>query len=147
MRKIRTITISLFITLNFGLIFAQNQNESFDPSVLKNYEPDWPILLNPILGNTQITFQNDTTKHERVEVEGYRLQVFATKSRQTADSLKTVLEKKLEEQVYVKFEVPNYKVRVGNCEKRADAEALKSKLTRMGYPFAWIVRTRIEMGH
>lgn len=145
MTKTRSITVFLTIFMRFCFLTAQNQNESFDPSVLKNYDPDWPILLSPTLGDYQITFQDDTTTQKKIEVEGYRLQVFATKSKQTADSLKTVLEGKLDEPVFVKFEVPNYKVRVGNCKDRSDAEALQTKLAKSGYPFAWIVRTRIEL--
>ncbi len=144
MSNTRSILIILIILLFSGIITAQDQNEYFNPTELKDYEPKWPILINPLLGNSQIIFPSDSLNEKNAEIEGFRLQVFATKSRSTADSLKTVIEGKIEEKVYVKFEVPNYKVRVGNCKSREEAEILKAKLTRYGYRFAWIVRTRIE---
>ncbi len=130
--------------LCISLLTAQDQDESFDPSILKNKEPDWPILINPAFGLNPVLQQSDTTEKEITELEGYRLQVFATKSWEAADSLKTVLEKKLKEDIYITFEVPNYKVRVGNCSDRNEAEILKTTLKSFGYRYAWIVRTRIK---
>lgn len=139
-----TLMVFAVLLISAGWLFAQEQDESFDPSILKDKEPDWPILINPAFGLNPVLQQSDTTEKEITEVEGYRLQVFATTSWEAADSLKTVLQKKLKEDIYVTFEVPNYKVRVGNCSDRNEAEILKTTLKSFGYRYAWIVRARIK---
>jgi hypothetical protein len=46
--------------------------------------------------------------------------------------------------VYVDFEAPNYKVRIGDFINRDSAESLQKDLVQMGYYSAWILRTRIN---
>jgi hypothetical protein len=50
----------------------------------------------------------------------------------------------LSDSVYVDFEAPNYKVRVGDFIDRNSAESLQQDLVQMGYNSAWILRTRIN---
>ena len=49
------------------------------------------------------------------------------------------------EKIYIIFEAPNYKVRIGNYIDREDAEEVRSFLTNKGFPSAWIVRTKIDV--
>ncbi|RTZ96649.1 MAG: hypothetical protein DSY36_00660 [Candidatus Neomarinimicrobiota bacterium] len=46
--------------------------------------------------------------------------------------------------VYVDFETPNYKVRIGDFIERESAESLQQDLVQMGYNSAWILRSRIN---
>jgi hypothetical protein len=46
--------------------------------------------------------------------------------------------------VYVDFEAPNYKVRIGDFIDRDSAESLQQELVQMGYNSAWILRSRIN---
>ena len=50
----------------------------------------------------------------------------------------------ISDSVYVDFEAPNYKVRVGDFIDRDIAETLQQELVQMGYNSAWILRTRIN---
>ena len=49
------------------------------------------------------------------------------------------------EKIYIIFEAPNYKVRIGNYIDREDAEEVRNFLTNKGFPSAWIVRTKIDV--
>ena len=75
--------------------------------------------------------------------EGYRVQILATRYFEYADSLAISISSKINDSVYVEFETPNYKVRVGDFINRDSAELLQKELLKMGYKTAWILRTRI----
>jgi hypothetical protein len=71
------------------------------------------------------------------------VQILATRYFEYADSLATSISSKINDSVYVEFETPNYKVRVGDFINRDSAELLQKELLKMGYKTAWILRTRI----
>lgn len=77
--------------------------------------------------------------------DGYRIQVLATGVQEKAVSLQSDLENFYPGEVYIMFEDPNYKVRIGNCEDRDTAEMLLLKVQELGYPTAWIVSTSIDV--
>jgi hypothetical protein len=77
-------------------------------------------------------------------VEGFRVQVLATSTRENAEQLRRTLVTLYTEDIYIIFEAPNYKVRMGNFIDRRNAETLRQILVKSGYPSAWIIRTRIE---
>lgn len=77
--------------------------------------------------------------------DGYRIQVLATGVQDKAVSLQSELDNFFPGEVYVAFEDPNYKVRIGNSEDRDAAEMLLLKVQELGYPAAWIVSTTIEI--
>jgi hypothetical protein len=54
------------------------------------------------------------------------------------------MKKTVSDSVYVDFEAPNYKVRIGDFIDRKSAESLQKGLVQMGYNSAWILRTRIN---
>ncbi len=78
-------------------------------------------------------------------VDGFRVQVFATAEKEKADNLKSELDDSFPGEVYVFFEEPNYKVRIGNCTDRDAAENLLLKIQELGFPTAWIVSTSIKI--
>ena len=77
-------------------------------------------------------------------IEGYRVQVLVTRNSHSADSIRAVLSDKIDEDVYITYEVPYYKIRVGNCVDRKQAEELQLRLVDLGYASAWIIRTRVK---
>ena len=77
------------------------------------------------------------------EMDGFRVQVFATRFSRSADSVKAVLEEKGNEDVYIAFDAPVYKVRVGNFISRNEAEKMRISLVELGYDTAWIVRSKV----
>ena len=55
------------------------------------------------------------------------------------------LMKSVDKKIYIIFELPNYKLRVGNFLNRKEAESFQKKIVRLGYRTAWVVPTMIEM--
>jgi len=70
----------------------------------------------------------------------YRVQVVATTSHDGADlTADKVLGLVPTEPVYVEFIDGYWKVRVGDCATKLDADLLKDKLKSLGYDDAWVV--------
>lgn len=77
------------------------------------------------------------------KVFGFRIQIFASSTeanaKRVADDARTVFAQR----VYSDYVPPYYKVRVGDCLTRGDADALKSKAMKSGYRDAFVVETMI----
>ena len=78
-------------------------------------------------------------------VKGYRIQVMISENLEDLIEVKNNLEKIIKEKIYIQFELPNYKLRVGNFSNRKKAELYLSKIIRLGYKSAWIIPTLIEL--
>ena len=115
-----------------------------DHKIVKDIQPIWPVIINNVL--------DDSTSFESVisldsvqsVMEGYRVQVLATRYFERAHSFAIVMKNTVSDSVYVDFETPNYKVRVGDFIERESAESLQQNLVQMGYNSAWILRSRIN---
>jgi hypothetical protein len=104
-----------------------------DAVVVENVEP--PPVDMPV----------QTQETGRKTMDGYRVQVMASANKEAAESVKTVVSSELGVPAYVDFVDGVYKVRVGDCPTRADAEALRDICRRSGYADAWIVSGKIFM--
>ena len=62
-------------------------------------------------------------------------------------NVKQKLELIIKENIYIKFELPNYKLRVGNFDSRKKAETYRNKVIQLGYRSAWVVPTLIELDY
>jgi len=133
----------LLILLQVSVLFSQN-NASFNPDLLVDPEPRWPEILNPLSDNEVKTSASRSLDSNITEIEGFRVQIFATQDRNKADQLQEELALKFDEKIYVIFEAPNYKLRIGNFLDRDDAEILRMRLVSSDFPSSWIVRTRIQ---
>ena len=80
----------------------------------------------------------------RSSSEGFRLQIFETVSKHSADTTLAYFQKTLEDTVYLIFEAPLYKLHFGNFLTKKEAEIQKIKLNRLGFKDIWIVRSRIH---
>ena len=88
----------------------------------------------------------DTTRREGTqEVPGWRVQIFATTDYERASLVKEEAESLFGLPVYLKFEAPYYKVRVGDCRTRTEAEALRREAIRLGYTSAFPVRASVKV--
>ena len=76
-------------------------------------------------------------------VDGFRIQVYATTNYLEAERKKEDLSSSVDDKVYVIYEAPYYKIRVGNFVKEEDAKKLKKVLTEMGHDVS-IVKTKIR---
>ena len=140
----KIITVLLYISLLSCIAFSQEQDESIDPNTLIDYKPNWPIVVNPFLDMENLKNNEDVRDTSEIIIEGYRVQALVTRNTHSADSIRAVLSDKIDEDIYITYEVPYYKIRVGNCVDRKQAEELKLKLVELGYASAWIIRTRVK---
>ena len=140
----KIITVLLYISLLSCIAFSQEQDESIDPNTLIDYKPNWPIVVNPFLDMENLKNNEDVRDTSEIIIEGYRVQALVTRNTHSADSIRAVLSDKIDEDVYITYEVPYYKIRVGNCVDRKQAEELQLKLVKLGYASAWIIRTRVK---
>jgi hypothetical protein len=134
--------IYFFLVFIFSFILAQNSNEVTQKK-LKDIYPSWPVIVNNALDDStsfDVVLTKDSTQ---LISEGYRVQILATRYFEYADSFATSISNKITDSVYVEFETPNYKVRVGDFINRDSAELLQQELLNMGYKSAWILRSRI----
>ena len=130
-----------FLSL-FSILFSQN-NTSFNPNILIDPEPQWPQIINPLFDNGSMVNIDKSLDSNIAEIEGFRVQVFATQDRNKADELQEQLMLKFNEKNYIIFEAPNYKLRIGDFLDRDEAEKLRMELVVNNFPSSWIVRTRI----
>ena len=126
-----------------SIIFSQN-NTSFNPDILIDPEPRWPEIMNPLSNNNYIKSIDKSLDSNITEIEGFRVQVFATQDRGKADILQKELALKFKENIYIIFEAPNYKLRIGDFLDRDKAEVLRRELSASNYPSSWILRTKIQ---
>jgi len=134
--------IYLFLLIIVSFILSQNHND-LNQKKLKDVTPNWPVIVNNSLDDSSsfdIVLIKDSTQ---LISEGFRVQILATRYFEYADSLAISISKRITDSVYVEFEVPNYKVRVGDFINRDSAESLQQELLNMGYKSAWILRSRI----
>ena len=133
-----------FILIIFwvSILFSQQKKIKFDANKLNDPKPNWPKISSPF--SSDVLNYNQTIDQDSIIIEGYRVQVLATRERFKAEKLQSDLEELFEYKIYVIFEAPNYKVRIGDFIDRQKAEKFRKKLSGNGYSSAWIIRTKID---
>lgn len=89
-------------------------------------------------------------KKELVEIDGYRVQIYSSNKQQTAKAealdLETRLKEKIGQPVYVQYQSPFWKVRLGNFRSYDEAKEYKKQFVQQ-YPDlmrdTYIVRDKI----
>ena len=133
----------VFLILLYVPLLSQ-EIQIIDHKIVKDIQPNWPVIINNVLDDStsfELLLSRDSVQ---TVSEGYRVQVLATRYFERADSLAVIMKNTVRDSVYVDFEAPNYKVRVGDFIDRNSAESLQQDLVQMGYNSAWILRSRIN---
>ena len=89
-------------------------------------------------------------RHEMVEIDGFRVQVYSSNQQQTAKTealeLETRLKDKVDQTIYVQYLPPFWKVRVGDFRTYEEAKDYKKQFTQL-FPSmvgnTYIVRDKI----
>jgi cell division protein FtsN len=77
-------------------------------------------------------------------VMGFRVQVYQSTSVEQANQVKNDVSLLLQDtEVYMDYDSPNYKVRVGDFQTRAAANEMMNLLMEKGYKEAWVVPDRV----
>tara|TARA_Y100000768_G_scaffold290886_1_gene224978 strand:+ start:275 stop:706 length:432 start_codon:yes stop_codon:yes gene_type:complete len=128
-------------------IYAQ-ENDSlfwFDMKTLKNNPPEFPLVINKVLTGNHL-YIIDSIKQLDLKVnEGYRIQIFESTVSSIARAEAKRFQNILGDSVYIDFEAPLYKLRIGNFIERKKAEKTIEAIERLGARDTWIVRTKIDL--
>ena len=130
--------------LLFGLVYSQNNVDFISPSDFNDKKPDIPNVILPNLND-----HNDSEYSNSINIDGlikgYRVQLMISENQEDLIEAKNNLEKIIKEKIYIQFELPNYKLRVGNFSSRKKAELYRNKIVRLGYRSAWVIPTLIDL--
>jgi hypothetical protein len=77
--------------------------------------------------------------------QSFRVQLFSSKVYGTSKHTIRVAEEIFDRPVYLDYEVPYYKIRVGNFPNREEAEKYLLKVRTAGYNDAWVVAVNINV--
>ncbi|HIM74227.1 MAG TPA: SPOR domain-containing protein [Candidatus Marinimicrobia bacterium] len=131
------------LIISFVLGQETDLKKIFDPNKHRDVQPKWPVIINNVLPGVNAIDSILSADTVHWVTDGFRVQVLASNSITKADSLSIILNSTLEDSVYVVYETPNYKVRIGDYVVREDADKMRQNLHKMGYRSAWVIRTRI----
>jgi cell division septation protein DedD len=77
--------------------------------------------------------------------QAYRIQVFTSKLYGEARQAVRIAEEIFDRPVYIDYEVPNFKVRVGSFANREDAEDYLPRVRAAGYSTGWVVMVNVAV--
>lgn len=124
-------------------------DESFDPLKLDDEKIEFKEeaegatnqqLVFPVENNQQIL------EDENKLIDGFRVQLYATKDIESATIAKKETEFVFVDDslnIYIEFDSPYYKLRIGDFKDRDKAEVFREIAREKGYPSSWIVKTKV----
>jgi hypothetical protein len=128
---------------------TEQLDESFDPLKLNDdnikfqegSQSSSDQEMSPPIDNTQ-----ETSDEQKKLVDGFRVQLFATKDIESATIAKKEAEFVFTDdsvKLYIEFDSPYYKLRIGDFQNRDNAEAFREIARGKGYSSSWIVKTKV----
>ena len=140
--------LEICINMRYSLILllissAFCQSDFIKPSDFNDNPPKFPNVNLPSFSSDN-DLENISSNEEINFIKGYRVQIVISQNEQELQDVKIEIEKSIDEKTYIIFELPNYKLRVGNFLNRKEAENFQKKIVRLGYRTAWVVPTMIE---
>ena len=86
----------------------------------------------------------DSMVVEEVATQGFRIQIYASKKIDEATAVRTMAAEQFpQDSIYVVYDPPVYRVRLGDYPTRLEANQRLPSIARSGYPDAWVVTDRI----
>ncbi|MCF7886574.1 MAG: SPOR domain-containing protein [Candidatus Marinimicrobia bacterium] len=142
------LLILLFSRLGISQNEIPHQYEEFDPLTLN--EPFLPIangtMIKEIFTGIEPDRYSQRDSMRYVEQMGWKVQAVSIKDGVEADSILNKLSSVFgKENTQMIWNPPYWKIRVGNCASRMEAERLLDRIKRMGYNRAWIIRARVRI--
>ena len=118
--------------------FLSRYEPSFNPS---EYDDEISVVRQaPQNRKVPLQAVNPFTSALPETIPGFRVQVLFTQDINAANQMKEDVENSLPvDWIYVVYESPYYKVRVGNYLERTSALPMIKKLRSLGYKDAWVV--------
>jgi len=120
-------------------------------------QPRLPVLFSDESRLKTIPYESETQSLPGIQasgelagearvVEGYRVQVYAGKDQAAARKIELQIRERYGVAIYLVYEAPQYKVRVGDFIDRNQAVNFGKSLKEGGYMDAWIVRSLVPVG-
>ena len=134
---------AILTLLLFGLVYSQDNVDFISPSDFNDRKLDIPNIILPNFNDSDNSEYSNSINMDGL-IKGYRIQVIISENQEDLIEIKNNLEKVIKEKIYIQFELPNYKLRVGNFSSRKKAESYRNKIVRFGYKSAWVIPTLIE---
>ena len=141
---IKKLIIILFLLSN---VYTQDADSLFwfDTRKLSNNSPEFPLIINKVLTGDHL-FIIDSIRQLKLKInEGYRIQIFESTVSSIARAEAKRFQNILGDSVYIDFEAPLYKLRIGNFVDRKKAERAIETIKRLGAIDSWIIRTKIDL--
>ena len=132
MKKI--VGLIFFVMVIFGNLFTQN-NDNYNSKVISSDKIDSLVQLHIKYNQEYPVFM------------GYRIQILKASGNEAIDAIEEskmeFSEKYINIPVYLTFDEPDYRVRVGDFRTRLEAEEFLKKINRE-YPGAWVIQDDIN---
>jgi hypothetical protein len=104
---------------------------------------------------TDVWYQYELLQHDSISgvngkiigtVDGYRVMVLVTDNMEEANSVRDEVGTKIfRRELYISFEPPFYKVKIGDFTSITKANELKFKLSQLGYTHARVVQETVNL--
>ncbi len=122
-------------------MFALSANAADNDTIIVRKDPRLDVLTAKQAAiNKRTSMQTANGQYK-----GYRIQVVSTTSREQAFKVKSdLLNKYPAEKVYILFQSPYFKVRIGNFLKKEDADNFKKPMNKQFPQGVYVVEDAIE---
>lgn len=133
---------------------AEEKKEVVEDFDITQYETEIDIEAPPIstgkvppdVWYEYSTSSTDSLRNIIGTTDGYRVQVLSTDDIDEANLVRAeIYEKTSRKEVYVIFEPPFYKVKVGDFTSKTEAEDLRFKLNQLGYTESKVVQETVNI--
>ena len=133
----------IFFLASFLLFGSENDSLFwFNVNDIEDETPYFPLIINKVLTGNHLSIIDSMKKIEEEEVEVFRIQIFESTVASIARAEAKRFQNILGDTVYVNFETPLYKLRIGNYVNRKNAEDAIESISKLGAKDAWIIRTK-----
>ena len=124
--------------------FAQEGDSLFwfDVNILDNQLPKFPLIINKVISGKYMPLHESKYDAGQTTKEVFRIQIFESSVASIARAEARRFQNIFGDTVYIDFETPLYKLRIGNFLNRKDAEEAVESISRLGAKDAWIIRTK-----
>ena len=136
-------TVIIFFFTNFLLLGSENDSLFwFDANDIEYKTPYFPLIINKVFTGNHLSIIDSLKKVEEKELEVFRIQIFESTVASIARAEAKRFQNILGDTVYINFETPLYKLRIGNYINRKNAEGAIESISKLGAKDAWIIRTK-----
>jgi len=133
---------------NFLLIFVYSQDidsiRSIQINSVADNIPDFPLVVNKIFTGNHILLIDSLSKLQIKGNEIFRIQIFESTESSIAKAEAKRFQNILGDTVYINFETPLYKLRIGNFSNRRQAEDAISAIENLGVKGSWVIRAMLN---